>query len=614
MRNFSLYKQKINRRAFAMMGVQSLAFSVLGARLFSLQSIEKNKYLMLSENNRLKVILLAPIRGEVFDAMGKKITYNRRTFRVHIIKENISALKESLEKLKEIIKITDNDIAETLKRAKYRSAYASILVREDLSWEEMSKVSAYKVYLKGVEIMEGESRTYSEDETYAHLLGYVGKVAKDDVERGDSALLDLPGFEMGKRGVEKVYETLLRGQVGVRQIEVDVKGRHIRTFETKNPVKGKNINLTIDDKLQKSARNILKPYKSASMVVMDVKTGAIKAIVSQPSFDPNLFVSGISHKNWDALLYNKYKPLINKPVSGQYAPGSLFKMVVMLAALKFKIKTSETVVCKGYTKIANRRFHCWKKRGHGRVNMNKSLRESCDIWYYEMSLKVGIDNIAKLARQLGLGQTYDLGLDSQSTGIVPDKAWKRNRYNKDWYIGETVIASIGQGYVLSTPLQLAVMTARIASGDEIMPQISSVDPNGEAINTQYKKLSIPKKHLDVVRKSMYEVVHHYRGTAKRSQLNDWIMAGKTGTAQVRTISQSERESEDGIIENRDLEWKYRDHALFCGYAPFNNPKFAVVVVVEHGGSGSVIAAPLAKRMFDEISAIYPETSKEKKKS
>ena len=609
----SLHKQKINRRSFMMMGIQTLAFSVLGARLFSLQSIEKDKYLMLSERNRLKVLLLAPSRGEVFDSQGKKLAYNRRTFRVYVIKESTEALKASLEKLKDIITITDRDITQTLKRAQYRSAYTSILVRENLDWEEMSKISVHKVYLKGVEIIDGESREYPEGNAYAHFLGYVGKVSRGDVGKGDSALLELPGFEMGKRGVEKVYEYHLRGEAGTLQIEVDVKGRRIKSFEAKDPVRGKNITLTIDDRLQKFAMNVVKSLNSASIIVIDVRTGAIRAMVSQPSFDPNLFVSGISHKDWDSLRYNKYNPLINKPVSGQYAPGSLYKMVVALAALKSNIKAKHSIFCKGYADVAGRRFHCWKKGGHGKVNMNRSLRESCDVWYYQNSLKIGIDNIAKTAHQLGLGQTYDLGLDSQGLGLVPDKAWKRKKYNKNWYIGETVLASIGQGYVLTTPLQLAVMTARIASGKELMPHIASIDPNGEVRDTQYKKLNIPKKHLDIVRNGMYEVVHHARGTAKHSRLKDWTMAGKTGTAQVRTISQSERESENGVIQNKNLDWKYRDHALYSGYAPFKNPKFAVVVVVEHGGSGSATAAPIAKKMFDEISSLYTETHKEKKK-
>ena len=613
MRKYYLHKQKINRRSFVMMGIQTLAFSVLGVRLFSLQSNEKEKYFMLSERNRLRVLLLAPSRGEIFDSKGKKLSYNKHSFRVYIIKESTEELKASLKKLKEIITITDRDIAQTLKRAKYRSAYTSVLVRENLNWEEMSKVSVQKVYLKGVEIMEGESREYPEGNAYAHFIGYVGKVSRSDVEKEDSALLELPGFEIGKRGVEKVYESVLRGQAGTRQVEVNVKGRRIKSFEVTNSVRGENITLTVDDRLQKFAMDILKSYHSASMVVIDVKTGAIKAMVSQPSFDPNLFVSGISHKDWDALRHSKYDSLINRPVSGQYAPGSLFKMVVALTALKLHIKPSHSISCKGYIEIASRKFHCWKKRGHGKVDLHKSLRESCDIWYYETSLKVGINNIAKTARQLGLGQTYNLGLDSQASGLVPDKAWKRDRYNKDWYIGETVIASIGQGYVLSTPLQLAVMTARIASGNAVTPHISSIDPNGDARDTKYKKLSIPKKHLDIVRNGMHAAVNHNRGTAKRSRLKDWIMAGKTGTAQVRTISQLERESEDGVIKNKNLEWKYRDHALFTGYAPFDNPRFAVVAVVEHGGGGSSASAPLVKRMFDKISSLYPQTNKEKKK-
>ena len=613
MRKFYLQKQNINRRSMMMMGIQGLAFSVLGARLFYLQSIKKEVYTTLSDKNRLRVQLLPPSRGVIRESTGKKLSYNRRSFRVYIIKENTANLIASLLKLKKVINLSEYDIEQTLKRAKYRHSYTPILVRENLNWDEMAKISVRKVYLKGVEIMAGESREYPSKNAYAHIIGYVGKVSRGDVKNDADPLLDLPGFEIGKNGVEKTYEAVLRGKAGTQQVEVNVKGRHIKSLEGEPPITGEDVVLSIDDRLQKYAMRILEPYRSASMIVMDANTGAIKAMVSQPSFDPNLFVGGISHKDWNVIRDNPYRPLMNKSISGQYAPGSLFKMIVALSALSVNVRPNHSVYCKGYTEIGSHKFHCWKKTGHGKVDLSKSLRESCDIWYYETSLQVGINTIAKTARKFGLGKIFDLGLPTQKKGIVPDKAWKKNRYGKDWYIGETVIASIGQGYVLATPLQLAVMTSRIATGKEVVPFISVYDENHVLRNTQYKKIDVPKKHLDYVRKSMYEVVNHYRGSAKRARPNHWIMAGKTGTAQVRTISQAERDSEEGVIKNKNLKWKYRDHALFTGYAPFDNPKYVVVAVVEHGGSGASTSAPLVKKMFDKISSIYDPKPKPKAK-
>ncbi len=604
MSKFHLQKQIIDRRSLLVLGMQGLAFSVLGARLFYLQSVKKDKYQTLSERNRLRIQLIAPSRGEITEATGKVLSYNKRSFRVYVVKENTKQLTEALDKLSNLISISNNDREMTFKRAKYRRRFTAVLVRENLNWEEMSKISVQKIYLKGVEITVGESRLYSEKDSYAHVLGYVGKVNLGDVKSDDDPMLKLPGFEIGKTGVERTYEKLLRGQAGTQQIEVNVKGRSIKTLDGTAPEKGMDISLTIDDRLQKYAMKLLRPYRSASMVVLDVKTGAVKAMVSQPSFDPNLFVRGISNSEWGKLRDNPYRPLTNKSTSGLYSPGSLLKMIVALTALKSNIKPNKRVNCTGYVTVSKRRFHCWKKQGHGSVNLVRSIRESCDSWYYEMSLKVGVNNIAKMAKVFGLGQTYDLGLLTQYKGIIPNKEWKRNRYDKAWYIGETVLTSIGQGYVLTTPLQLAVMTARIATGKEISPFISSLDINGVMRDTEYKDISVPKEHLDVVRQGMYEVVHHRRGTAHRSRLNSWAMAGKTGTAQVRTISASERESEDGVIKNKDLAWKNRDHALFSGYAPYKNPRFAMCVVVEHGGSGSTTAAPLARKIMNEVERLY----------
>ena len=583
-----------------MFGLQTACFGVLTSRLYYLQHLESKKYKKLSNKNRLKVNIIAPRRGDIFDEKGKIIASSKRIFRLQILKDKFDDFVLSLDNLRTVIKINDEEYASIIAQAKSARRYTSILIKENITWSEMATVQVNKNNLFGVNISEGETRYYKHNDLFAHVVGYVGKISQSDKKYKDDPLQFVPGFEIGKSGIERSFEEYLRGSAGAEQTEVNVKGQIVSAVKNIPPTKGQNLQITLNKDLQTHIKNLLSKHRSASMVVMDINNGDVKAMVSQPSFDANLFVGGISSKNWNELRNNKYGALMNKPTSGQYAPGSTFKMIVALTALKYNVVGDKKLFCKGFTEISNRKYHCWKKKGHGKVDLIKSLRESCDIWYYNMSLKVGIDNIAKMAKIFGLGQTYDFNLSPQEDGIIPTKNWKKVNRGASWYKGDTVISSIGQGYVLSTPLQLAVMTARLASGKQVVPRISKINPNTEPNAPQFKNLNVNKTHLDIIRKGMYEVVNHHTGTARYYKTKGWKMAGKTGTSQVRTISLSERESEEGVIKNENLQWKYRDHALFVGYAPVENPKYAVACVVEHGGSGSGTAAPLVRDALNKL--------------
>ncbi len=600
MKKGGLHKTVLNKRSFLMMTFQAVALSLLAIRLFYLQFTQKDRYRTLSDKNRLRIKLLAPKRGVIFDVNGITIAKNISLFRVYIIKGKTAEMEKSLTELSKIIELEDKHIKQILTQAKALRTYTPILIKEKLDIREMSKISVHKIKLPRIEVSIGQSRVYLHKQAFAHTLGYVGKISAKDVANENNALLGLPGFEIGKSGVEKSYEKKLRGKAGAEQLEVNVGGKAIRVVDRKEPEKGKDLYLTIDSRLQNFVSRALEKHKSASVVVMDINTGAIRAMVSKPSFDPNMFVDGIGIKDWNDIISNKQRPLVDKTINGQYPPASTFKLMVALAALKFGIDPKDHVFCRGYLDIGSNRFHCWKRLGHGRVNLTKSIRESCDVWYYETALKIGIKNIATMAKSFGLGETFNLGFGSQSKGIVPDKEWKLKRYNKKWLIGETVLSAIGQGYVLATPLQLTVMTARLASGVEVSPFVSMLDPNFEPRQFNYKNIDIDPSHLARVQKGMYQVVNHPLGTARRTRSEGWVIAGKTGTAQVHRISRSERTKQGYILRKKNLRWELKDHALFVGYGPFEAARYAVTCIVEHGGGGSAVAAPIVRDVFNEI--------------
>jgi penicillin-binding protein 2 len=609
--------RKITRRSLFLGGSMAAVVAVLGARMRHMQVDQADEFRLLAEDNRISIRLVPPARGLIYDRNGKVIAGNEQNYRVVISRDDAGNVEDVLNRLSGILPISAEDFDRALKEARRRSPLP-ILVADRLSWDDVSKVAINTPALPGVSPEVGLSRIYPRDTDFAHVVGYVGPVSDNDLAKQDEPdpLLQTPKFQIGKIGVETWMEGDLRGKAGSRRVEVNAAGRVMRELGRQEGDAGADIRLTINADVQNYVQARL-GEEAAAAVIMDVSNGDILAIASAPSFDPNLFVRGISHKDYNALTENDHRPLANKSVQGAYPPGSTFKMVTALAALEAgEISTSTSVFCPGYYELGGRRFHCWKRQGHGHVTLERALSESCDVYFYEIAMKVGIDKIAEVGRKLGLGMRHDIPMSAITEGLMPNKDWKAERYKKDWMIGDTVNASIGQGYVLTSPLQLAVMTARIASGKAVSPRlIYSVDDKPSAVDPG-EDLGLNAQHLKAVQQGMYSVSNSQRGTAYSSRIEDKAlkMAGKTGTSQVRNISVAERAR--GVIGNADLPWNRRDHALFVAYAPYDNPRYAVSVVVEHGGSGSSAAAPigrdiLLRAMSDGIppSSAYPASQR-----
>ena len=494
--------------------------------------------------------------------------------------------------------------SQVLREVGRKRSFVPITVRENLDWSEVARVEVNAPDLPGVTIDVGRSRFYPSTDVGAHVLGYVAAVSEDELN-GDP-LLELPGFKIGKSGVEKTYDGTLRGRAGTSQVEVNAIGRVIRELSRQDGEPGRDITLTIDQELQRFATQRL-GEESGSAVVLDVLTGEVLALVSVPSFDPNAFNAGLSGADWSALVNNKRSPLSNKAIAGQYAPGSTFKMIVALAALENGVTSPEqTVFCNGKYEFGNGTFHCWKRWGHGRVDMVDAIAESCDVFFYDLARRVGIDRIAEMAGRFGLGQDLGIDLPGERAGLMPTKAWKLAVQGVAWQPGETLVAGIGQGFVLTTPLQLAVMTARLVNGGRsVVPRITRREQDSEASGEADLQIDVASAHLRLVRRGMDEVVNGPMGTARAVRVEDQALAfgGKTGTAQVRRIS--ERERQLGVRKNEDLPWHARDHAMFVGYAPLAEPRYAVAVVVEHGGGGSKVAAPIARDILLEVQRLDP---------
>lgn len=583
--------KKITRRALFLGGTQLAFMGVLGLRMRYMQVDQAEEFRLLADENRLKIHLLSPARGLIYDRDGAVIAENEQTFRIVIRKEDAGELDMVLAELETLIGLSQDEQDRIRKELKNAGPSAPVTILDRLTWEAFSAVAANGPALPGVSPEVGLSRDYPFKDDFAHLIGYVGPVSSYDLSRMDhiDPLMRIPKFPIGKSGVEKMMEDTLRGKAGTVRVEQNVHGRIIRELERKEGSAGNNLQLTLDHKLQNFVQARLSG-ESASAVIMDVETGDVLAAGSTPAFDPNLFVRGISVVNYNALLENIYRPLPSKSVQGAYPPGSTFKMVTALAALEAGVVTpDETVRCLGHTEVGGRRFHCWKRAGHGNVNMTGSLQHSCDVYYYEMAQRTGIENISAMGRKLGLGDIYNLPLPGMSSGLMPDKQWKRDHRGADWVIGDSLNASIGQGFVLTTPMQLAVMTSRLATGREIVPRlIKSVDGVEQPIE-RGASLGINENMLRTVRQGMYEVINNSRGTAYRARIvGDGVqMAGKTGTSQTR----------NAVVNNKNVPWEERDHALFVAFAPYDAPKYAVSVVVEHGGGGSTVAAPIARDLM-----------------
>ena len=585
-----------HRRALLLGGAMTAMFAVLGARMRYLSVDQADQFRLLAEENRISMRLIPPARGIIQDRNGKVLAGNEQNYRVVITREDAGDVDKVLAKLAHIIPLTADDLDRTAKEMKRTSPFAPITVADRLTWDDLSKIALNAPSLPGVSPEVGLSRQYPRDSDFAHVLGYVGPVSERDLADLESPdpLLRIPKFQIGKIGVERWLEDHLRGRAGTRRIEVNAVGRVMRELEREEGDPGADVRLTIDADVQNFVQARLGD-ESAAAVVMDVNNGDIIAIVSSPSFDPNLFVRGISHTDYNGLMENDHRPLANKTVQGVYPPGSTFKMITALAALEAGLITVNTSVrCPGHLEVGGRRFHCWKRSGHGSVNLEKSLAESCDVYYYDIAQRVGIDKIAEMGKRFGLGIRHDLPMSAIAEGIMPNRAWKRERHNQDWRIGDTINASIGQGYVLTSPLQLAVMTARIATGRAVVPRLVRSIDGKEIPVPEAPSLGIAEEVMRKIRSGMYAVMNSERGTAQSSRIVDetLVWAGKTGTSQVRNITAAERAR--GVISNDQLPWNRRDHALFVGYAPYVNPRYAVSVVVEHGGGGSTAAAPVAR--------------------
>ena len=587
--------QILSRRIVFIIIANLLAFIVIITRLYYLQVVQADKYKMMSDENRISTRFLLPPRGMIYDRNGEIIAKNEQNFQALLLPEQTKNAEDTLEKFEKIVQLTETEKSRIMKDIKSNKKFIPIKLKDNLKWKEVAKILLNAPDLPGVEINEGLSRYYPMGDIYGHILGYVGPISDND--KKDNPLYMVPGFKIGKSGLEKFYDYKLQGKSGTVKLEVNAFGRVMKEIERQAGVEGESLILTVDSRLQKAA---IKAFgdNSGAAVVLDVKTGEILAMVSVPSFDPNLFTNGISYKHWSELLNNERNPLINKAVSGQYSPGSTFKIVVALAALESGIINADTrYYCNGAMKVGTSRFHCWRHVGHGSLNVVEALKYSCDIFFYETALRLGIDKIHDMALKLGLGAPLNVGLDNEKSGLIPSKTWKKAARGVQWTKGDSANSGIGQGYVLVTPLQLATMLARVVNGGyEIKPTFIR-DTSGK--KKRVKRLKIATRNIELVKQGMYEVVNGVGGTARRARFNlDGVkMGGKTGTTQVRRISLRERRT--GIIRDENLPWNLRNHAWFMGYAPTDNPRYAVAVIVEHGSSGSGVAAPIAGAILQE---------------
>ncbi|MCI4661412.1 MAG: penicillin-binding protein 2 [Neomegalonema sp.] len=590
-------QKRFTRRALLLFGGQCGIAGLLAWRMHQLQVVEAAQYQLQARDNRVNVQPIAPIRGEIFDRNGAPLAVNRHNYRVQIIRERSDDIEATFERLQQIIDISPRALERAMRRMQRSRRFVAVPLVDNLSWEEFARINANLPTLPGVEPDVNWTRFYPERESLAHVIGYVAAVNERDLERdttGDPALR-LPDARIGKNGTEKAAEMTLRGQTGRREIEVNAAGREQREISRDNGLPGTSLTLTIDQQLQRYVHARL-VGESAAAVVMDVRNGDLLALASTPAYDPNKFVFGISHADWNALRENELDPLRDKATAGLYPPGSTFKMLTAIAAqAEGAMKPGEKIRCVGHTDLGNRRFHCWKRGGHGSLDMQGAIKHSCDIYFYEAAKRIGIDKLAQIAQRFGIGTAPELELPNVKRGVMPTQDWKFANIGERWQQGETLIAGIGQGFILTSPLQLAVMTARLADGRaQISPRLVKQMNGADLPLPSVPALDIDERFIDLARRGMNAVVNETRGTAYRARIlpPEFAMAGKTGTAQVRRISKAERES--GVRKNEELPWKLRDHALFVAYAPVENPRFAVSVVIEHGGSGSGAAAPVAR--------------------
>lgn len=584
------------RRSLMLSGGITAVFTLMAGRLYQLQVVDGDQYFAQAEENRISDRLLTPPRSRILDRFGVPLATSRRNYRVMVIPEQTGNLSATLDALAKVIPVNDRVRARLLKDERPDKPFVPVLVSDNLSWDDFARLNLDLPYFRGVQPEVGEMRDYPYAEEFSHVLGYVALVSPEDKEKDTSTdpLLDVPGFRIGKRGIEKTFDTRIRGHAGTSRVEVNAYGRVIRELERKPGIPGQEVYLTLDKELQSFMFERLKD-DSAGAAIMDVQTGDVLALVSTPGFDPNAFNRGLTSPEWAALTENDHKPLVNKVMAGIYPPGSTFKTVTALAALDAGAVTPDTIFhCSGQFSLGAHDFHCWRKQGHGWLDLRGGIKNSCDCYFYQAALKLGIDGLAAGAKRLGLGQPTGIEIPGERNGFIPDRFWKQATFHEPWQLGETVVAGIGQGYILATPLQLCVLAARIASGMQVVPRVVHSLGAQPLPRPAVEPIGFSPDALNLVRSAMSAVTNEPGGTAYPWRITDpmMAMAGKTGTAQVRVITNEEREH--GVRSNESLPWNLRDHGIFMGFAPVDNPRYAIAVVIEHGGLNSHPQVQLAR--------------------
>jgi penicillin-binding protein 2 len=584
-----------NRRTFILFLLKLSLFSAVGWRLYNIQILDSSKYKTMSKKNQIDLEIIFPVRGKIFDRNKVLIAKNEKVYDVYLIPENTKSINNTLNALSQFIDIDFAKRRKVIELSTQVKKFEKIKIFENISWSVLEKIETNKYNLEGIFIAEDYLRVYPYKDQLSHLLGYISKPNQQELTL--PFISKMPNLDIGKEGLEKSFNPLLVGKAGQREIEVNSNGRIIREISKVDSIRGEEVYLSIDLRIQQYAINLLKSHRAGSINVINIKNGEILCMASTPTYDPNKIIQKPNKEYWESILANSLSPLTNRSIQGLYSPGSTFKMIVAIAALKHGIINIDTThSCTGKIGFGNRLYHCWKTNGHGKMNVTDAIKQSCDVFFYEISKKLGIDKIAEVAKDFGLGQSYDISMPNQKTGIVPNKKWKKEKIGESWYAGETLISAIGQGFVLTNPFQLAVMTSIIASNGKIVePTIIKDNPVSFKTNEKYSN------EIKIIKKAMFQVVNENKGTAFKSRLEDIKFAGKTGTSQVRRISLSERESDD--FREKEQEWKNRDHALFVGYMPYDDPKYSISVIIEHGGSGASTAAPIAKQVFNYINEL-----------
>ena len=634
-RGSSIQKRRIiSRRLFILASAKILLFAGITSRLYSLQISDREKYKILSEKNRIREWKTPPQRGLITDFYNKILANNDSVFQVHLKLDEVKNFDKTLFRLRNIVGLTDKEIKKIYKKKEKLKPWDTLVISNNLEWSEFSKLNLYLHELEGAKPVVSSSRYYPYGNDLVHIIGYVGEPSLVDIERLEEIKENLvPGLKVGKSGIEYSNEKLLIGKYGIKRYEVNSSGKRINQLEYIKESQGSEIKTTIDLELQKFAQELLKD-KAGSICAMDIYTGEMIVMASSPTYDPNKFTHGIGHKDWGEIRDNPLKPLVNKSLAGLYSPGSTLKPLVALAALEFgTIDPDRSIECKGHKhpyELYGVKYHCWKKYGHGYMRLRNAIKQSCDIYFYEMARILGVDKLSIIAKRYGLGSNIlkDIYFDEKK-GVVPNTTWKKNAIGKSWYLGETVINGIGQGYIQTTPLQLCLMTAQIANGGyKIKPhilydeninfenaklKIAKQIANSTLLNSSdnnvnylaereyqlYERLYKNSQNISFVKDAMFGSTNEQYGTSYKSRYENlkYQFAGKTGTSQVRRITEEERKLD---LKQSEIKYKNRDHALYIAFAPYKDPRYSISVLIEHGGSGSKAAAPLAKQLIKKI--------------